>query len=80
MTFAPPYRPVVECTCRALKDVLEVTDVPGMKQMVQKYIIMGFKRLLVDPGKQHIDFTPAPLPGKSVCVCMPMTVYNIKKY
>lgn len=30
---------------------------------MEKYIAYGFKRLLVYPGRQHIDFTPTPLPG-----------------
>ena len=48
---------------RVLKDMLEVSDIPVVKSIMEKFISYGFKTLLVFPGKQQVDFTPAPLPG-----------------
>ena len=50
----------MRCTCRMFKENIEVMNAPGIKQFMNKYIEMGFTRLLVYPGKQHVDFTPAP--------------------
>ena len=59
-TFPP--RPVIKCTCKMLKENVEVMNKPGLKHFMEKYIEMGFAKLLVYPGKQHVDFTPAPNP------------------
>lgn len=55
--------PQINVNCRLLKNKLEVSNTPVLKQMMEKYIEMGFERLLVYPGKQRVDFTPTPLPG-----------------
>lgn len=56
--------PTITVQVRILKDFLEVSNKPGLKQIMEKFIAFGFQRLLVYPGTQHIDFTPTPLPGK----------------
>ena len=63
MSFSYFYSPQINVNCRLLKNKLEVSNTPVLKQMMEKYIEMGFERLLVYPGKQHVDFTPTPLPG-----------------
>jgi Ca2+-dependent lipid-binding protein len=55
--------PLVDVQCRILRDKVNVSQLPVAKQIMEKYIAIGFKQLLVFPGKQHIDFTPTPLPG-----------------
>ena len=55
--------PVLTVQVRVLKDILEVSDIPVVKSIMEKFISYGFKTLLVFPGKQQVDFTPAPLPG-----------------
>ncbi|XP_019850802.1 PREDICTED: uncharacterized protein LOC100638384 [Amphimedon queenslandica] len=55
--------PVLTVQVRVLKDMLEVSDIPVVKSIMEKFISYGFKTLLVFPGKQQVDFTPAPLPG-----------------
>lgn len=52
----------MKCTCKMFKENVEVMNAPGVKQFMDKYIEMGFARLLVYPGRQHVDFTPAPCP------------------
>lgn len=66
MTILHYYRPVITVQVRILKDKLQVSNTPGLKQIMEKFIAFGFKTLLVFPGKQHIDFTPTPIPGKQV--------------
>ena len=46
-----------------LKDKLEVSETPIIRQMMEKYIEYGFRKQFVYPSKQHIDFAPAPGPG-----------------
>lgn len=43
-------------------DNVEMMNKPGLKHFMEKYIEMGFTKLLVYPGKQHLDFTPTPSP------------------
>ena len=45
-----------------LKENVEVMNKPGLKHFMEKYIEMGLAKLLVYPGHQHVDFTPAPSP------------------
>ena len=52
----------MKCTCKMFRENFEVMNAPGIKQFMNKYIEMGFARLLVYPGKQHVDFTPAAQP------------------
>ena len=54
---------MVTVQVRVLKDMLEVSEIPVVKSIMEKFISYGFKTLLVFPGKQHVDFTPTPLPG-----------------
>lgn len=40
-----------------------MSNTPVLKQIMEKYIAIGFQKLLIYPGKQNIDFTPTQLPG-----------------
>lgn len=40
-----------------------MSNTPVLKQIMEKYIAIGFQKLLIYPGKQNIDFTPTLLPG-----------------
>lgn len=46
-----------------LKDKLEVSETPIIKQMMEKFIEYGFRKEFVYPSKQYIDFAPASAPG-----------------
>ena len=54
---------MLKCKVKILKKSIEVMNIAGLKQLMEKHIEIGLNKLLVFPSVQVVDFTPAPLPG-----------------
>ncbi len=70
--------PKLKVNCRTLKDKLDVSATPILKQIGEKYIEREFQNILVYPKKEHIDFTPAEPAGKLHCTCTCIVLYNVQ--